>query len=83
MLKLNQIHTMRSASYLLPDPGGEVVRECLDEIERLKAAATLRSKLNDAVVDVIDTLVLESHKVPSFTVRRISNLAEAYEELVN
>ena len=27
---------MRIASYLLPDPGGEVVRECLDEIELLR-----------------------------------------------
>jgi len=26
---------MRMASHLLPDPGGEVVRECLDEIDRL------------------------------------------------
>jgi len=29
---------MRACSPLLPDPGGEVVRECLDEIERLQAA---------------------------------------------
>ncbi len=27
---------MRACSSLLPDPGGEVVRECLDEIERLR-----------------------------------------------
>ena len=26
---------MRASSYLLPDPGGEVVRDCLAEIERL------------------------------------------------
>jgi hypothetical protein len=26
---------MRVASFLLPDPGGEVVRECLGEIERM------------------------------------------------
>lgn len=26
---------MRTASHLLPDPGGEVVRELLDEVERL------------------------------------------------
>lgn len=30
------INNMRSASYLLPDPGGSVVRECLAEIERMK-----------------------------------------------
>lgn len=30
---------MRDASYLLPDPGGEVVRQCLDEIERLRSVA--------------------------------------------
>lgn len=29
---------MHASSYLLPDPGGEVVRECLGEIERLNAA---------------------------------------------
>jgi hypothetical protein len=28
---------MRACSYLLPDPGGEVVRECLYEVERLTA----------------------------------------------
>ena len=27
---------MRACSPLLPAPGGEVVRECLDEIERLR-----------------------------------------------
>lgn len=27
----------RTCSHLLPDPGGEVVREVLDEIERLRA----------------------------------------------
>ena len=32
-----KIRLMRGASYLLPDPGGEVVRELLDEIERLQA----------------------------------------------
>ena len=26
---------MRQASYLLPEPGGMAVRQCLDEIERL------------------------------------------------
>jgi len=29
---------MRTCSVMLPDPGGEVVRECLDEIERLRTA---------------------------------------------
>ena len=28
----------RTASYLLPDPGGAVARQLLDEIERLEAA---------------------------------------------
>lgn len=32
----DKIRLMRGASYLLPDPGGEVVRELLDEIERLQ-----------------------------------------------
>lgn len=33
----DKIRRMRDASYLLPDPGGEVVRECLTEIERLRS----------------------------------------------
>ena len=37
-MKMNskQLTTMRTASHLLPDPGGEVARELIDEIERLK-----------------------------------------------
>ena len=33
------IDLMRDASYLLPEPGGEVVRELLGKIERLEADA--------------------------------------------
>ena len=36
---------MRASSYLLPDPGGEVVRDCLAEIERLNDAILLGSFL--------------------------------------
>lgn len=32
------LNNMRSASYLLPDPGGEVVRTLIHEIDRLRAA---------------------------------------------
>ena len=32
-----KINKMKTCSYLLPEPAGEVVRECLDEIERLRA----------------------------------------------
>ena len=35
---------MRDASYLLPDPGGEVVRQLLDEIDRLKAELESKDK---------------------------------------
>jgi hypothetical protein len=31
-----RLKKIRICSHLLPDPGGEVVRELLDEIERLK-----------------------------------------------
>jgi hypothetical protein len=31
-----EIHKTRVCSHLLPYPGGEIVRECLDEIERLR-----------------------------------------------
>jgi len=36
------IEKMRAASYLLPDPGGEVVRGCLDEIQRLSKTAPIQ-----------------------------------------
>lgn len=32
---------MRAASYLLPPPGGEVVRECLDELDTSREALEL------------------------------------------
>jgi hypothetical protein len=35
-MKQEQIDKMRRASHLLPPPGGEVVRQLLDEIERLR-----------------------------------------------
>ena len=35
-LKPLPIITMAAASYLLPDPGGEVVRQCLEEISALR-----------------------------------------------
>jgi PHP family Zn ribbon phosphoesterase len=40
---------MRNVSYLLPDPGGEVVRSCLDEIERLRDAQRQLTELREAV----------------------------------
>ena len=40
--------TMIACSYLLPDPGGAVVRECLDEIDRLyKALEAAKEELKD------------------------------------
>ncbi len=35
----NDLDRMRKCSYLLPDPGGEVVRELLDEIDILRKEA--------------------------------------------
>lgn len=40
MIDAAKLKKMRVCSHLLPDPGGEVVRECLDEIERLMAELT-------------------------------------------
>ena len=45
---------MRKCSYLLPDPGGEVVRELLDEIETQQATISrlaeelAEARLNEA-----------------------------------
>ena len=49
---------MRACSPLLPAPGGEVVRECLDEIERLQKDAWryrwLRSREAECNVEIPD-----------------------------
>lgn len=60
---------MRICSYLLPDPGGEVVRECLDEIEKLRkappeiathpGAVTMQNLLNERTMkNLLDDLRL-------------------------
>lgn len=36
MISNEMLGKMWMASHLLPDPGGGVVRECIDEIKRLK-----------------------------------------------
>ena len=36
MITAEKLNKMRTASYLLPDPGGEVARELIDEIESLR-----------------------------------------------
>ena len=36
MITVEKLNKMRTASYLLPDPGGEVARELIDEIESLR-----------------------------------------------
>ena len=43
------INRMLNCSYLLPDPGGEVVRQCIDEINRLKAIEARHAALREAV----------------------------------
>lgn len=35
-----RLEKIQKSSYLLPDPGGEVVRELVDEVDRLQGAAT-------------------------------------------
>lgn len=51
------IEKMRASSYLLPDPGGEVVRECLDEIELL---TEYKNTVEKAVADAqAETCILK------------------------
>lgn len=49
---------MRVASHLLPDPAGEVVRECLSEIDRLSlhtlAAVSQRDEARDASRQILN-----------------------------
>ena len=48
-MKLTRLTLMRDASYLLPDPGGEVVRDLLSELEALTKK---NDKLLDALVNI-------------------------------
>ena len=49
---------MRAASYLLPDPGGSVVRDLLDEVERLQSQ--LKTRLApDPRVAVLEAAIIE------------------------
>lgn len=43
----DEINVQRAASYLLPDPGGEVVRKLLDKLE---TAYHERDTLGDAII---------------------------------
>lgn len=58
-----KIKSMRASSYLLPDPGGEVVRELLDEVERLQKpearTARLMSSNGEVLFDTDSGLALE------------------------
>ena len=47
-----KLQRMRGAAPLLPEPGGEVVVELLDEIDRLRAEnARLRRAVSDLTLD--------------------------------
>ena len=56
-MDVKQLNKMRTASYLLPDPGGEVARELIDEITDLQADTTALVEALDfsqgAIVDAI------------------------------
>lgn len=51
MVDTNKI---RTCSYLLPDPGGEVVRGLLDEIERLRAEVARLTQVHESMPDAGD-----------------------------
>jgi hypothetical protein len=37
---------LKTCSYLLPDPGGEVIRQCLEEIDRLREKIKMLEVIN-------------------------------------
>ncbi len=47
MITPDQIQKMYSCSLLLPDPGSEVVKQCLDEIVRLRQGIEHISIINN------------------------------------
>ena len=47
MVSKSKAKRYRACAELLPPPGNEVVAECLDEIERLQAASSLRHSENE------------------------------------
>lgn len=47
MITEDNLIKMNKCSHLLPDPGGEVVRQCLDEIRRLRNSIIELSEINN------------------------------------
>jgi len=53
-MDLSKLKLMKKASYLLPDPGGEVVRECLEEITGLKERLRKTGDLIEEAIGHLD-----------------------------
>lgn len=47
MITEDNLIKMNKCSHLLPDTGGEVVRQCLDEIRRLRNSIIELSEINN------------------------------------
>jgi predicted metal-binding protein len=62
MMDKEKLNKMKTYSFLLPDPGGEVVRECIDKIEALEAEnATLRQFVKDVSEDMVCLTTCDSY----------------------
>ena len=56
---------IRACSYLLPDPGGEVVRECVEEIERLRRTQMNWQPIETALNDETPILAFDGDNITS------------------
>jgi len=72
---------MRTCSHLLPDPGGEVVRELLDEVERLHAEISAIKAMHNGY-DPEARKVMPSLKEPASLADAMRELKEEVEEMV-
>jgi len=68
----SKIGRMRNASHLLPDPGGEVVRECLDEIER----STQQEIITEERVKALLYLLMRDELPTGQLVQKIKDITE-------
>ena len=69
------IEKMRRCSLLLPDPGGEVVRQCLDEIKRLRSALLVAAMETDVLGDV--DVPLLAYEIAVVAGRNAENITDA------
>jgi uncharacterized protein (UPF0335 family) len=75
MMDKEKLNKMKTYSFLLPDPGGEVVRECIDKIEALEAENATLHQQNAELVEALEGLY--SHTKNNHVIHGLNAKAKA------